>query len=118
MQIEVRWQTRNFRFCRYLDNILSIIIIKTVFFKKDHWLQDHWSFTGNVPAYTENWNQTSNQESIKQIKKTLNKGVIRGHVRIRGLEMLVFWEVLRTYLMHDPKATNHESIKRMFASLI
>ena len=24
------------------------------------------------------------------------------HVRIRGLEMLVFWKILRTYLMHDP----------------
>ena len=24
------------------------------------------------------------------------------HVRIRGLEMLVFWKILRTYLMDDP----------------
>ena len=25
-------------------------------------------------------------------------------VRIRGLEMLVFWEILRTYLVNDPYA--------------
>ena len=47
--------------------------------------------------------------SIKYVRKIFRKTNISNPlihtlcVRIRGLEMLVFWKILHTYLMDDPK---------------
>ena len=40
------------------------------------------------------------QVSLNKFSRKI-KNYVR--VRIRGLEMLVFWKILRTYLMDDPK---------------
>ena len=43
---------------------------------------------------------------IKYVRKIFQKTIISKpsdtHVHIRGLEMLVFWKILRTYLMDEP----------------